>query len=190
MTASAAVSNRPKVKQRPGDRVFAGATRVASYVILVALAGVAVFLTVEGLPALGALMLLGRWDAVWSMPPEFQSAAAGARAWGPVEPEPILLGLLLGSGVSALVSWRQLRRRGRIGYLGRPPRLPQHPRELPTAALLALSAGAAEELYFRLALPLLVTIVSGSAVAGFVLGSFFVGMPAWRTGPPMPHSFP
>ena len=54
MTASTAVSNRPRVKQRPGDRVFAGATRVASYVILVALAGVAVFLTVEGLPALGA----------------------------------------------------------------------------------------------------------------------------------------
>jgi phosphate transport system permease protein len=42
------------VKQRPGDRVFAGATRVASYVILVALAGVAIFLTAEGLPALGA----------------------------------------------------------------------------------------------------------------------------------------
>lgn len=54
MTASTAVSNRPRVKQRPGDRVFAGLTRVASYVILVALAGVAIFLTVEGLPALGA----------------------------------------------------------------------------------------------------------------------------------------
>ena len=54
MTASTAVSNRPKVKQRPGDRVFAGATRLASYVILVALAGVAIFLTAEGLPALGA----------------------------------------------------------------------------------------------------------------------------------------
>ena len=54
MTASTAVPNRPKVKQRPGDRVFAGSTRLASYVILVALAGVAIFLTAEGLPALGA----------------------------------------------------------------------------------------------------------------------------------------
>jgi phosphate transport system permease protein len=43
-----------RVKQRPGDRVFAGLTRGAGYVILVALAGVAVFLTVEGFPALGA----------------------------------------------------------------------------------------------------------------------------------------
>jgi phosphate transport system permease protein len=44
----------PKVKQRPGDRVFAGATRAAGYVILIALAGVAIFLTAKGLPALGA----------------------------------------------------------------------------------------------------------------------------------------
>lgn len=55
MTASTAVSkDPPKVKQRPGDRVFAGSTRAAGYVILIALAGVAIFLTVEGLPALGA----------------------------------------------------------------------------------------------------------------------------------------
>jgi phosphate transport system permease protein len=54
VTASTAVTNRPRGKQRPGDRVFAGATRAAGYVILVALAGVAVFLIVEGLPALGA----------------------------------------------------------------------------------------------------------------------------------------
>jgi phosphate transport system permease protein len=47
-------NNPPKVKQRPGDRVFAGSTRAAGYVILIALAGVAIFLTAKGLPALGA----------------------------------------------------------------------------------------------------------------------------------------
>jgi phosphate transport system permease protein len=41
-------------RQRPGDRIFAGTTRAAGVVILVALAGVAVFLTLEGLPALSA----------------------------------------------------------------------------------------------------------------------------------------
>jgi len=55
VTASTAVPNNPpKVKQRPGDRVFAGSTRAAAYVILIALAGVAIFLTAKGLPALGA----------------------------------------------------------------------------------------------------------------------------------------
>lgn len=43
-----------KVKRRKGDLVFAGATRAAGLVILAALAGVAIFLTLEGLPALQA----------------------------------------------------------------------------------------------------------------------------------------
>ncbi len=41
-------------RRRPGDLVFSGTTRAAALVILVTLAGVAVFLTIEGLPALGA----------------------------------------------------------------------------------------------------------------------------------------
>jgi phosphate transport system permease protein len=55
VTATTAVPNKPpRVKQRPGDRVFAATTRAAGYVILIALAGVAIFLTAKGLPALGA----------------------------------------------------------------------------------------------------------------------------------------
>ena len=52
MTASTAVQKRPRAKQRPGDRIFAGATRTAGFVILVALAGVAIFLVAEGLPVM------------------------------------------------------------------------------------------------------------------------------------------
>jgi phosphate transport system permease protein len=40
--------------RRVGDRVFAGLARSAGLVILVALAGVAIFLTVQGVPAVGA----------------------------------------------------------------------------------------------------------------------------------------
>ena len=47
-------SRADRPRQRPGDRVFAGSTRAAGILILVALAGVAVFLTVEGAPALNA----------------------------------------------------------------------------------------------------------------------------------------
>ena len=51
-----AVTGRPvtRPKQRRGDRLFSGATRIAALLILLALAGVAVFLAVEGLPALKA----------------------------------------------------------------------------------------------------------------------------------------
>jgi phosphate transport system permease protein len=43
-----------RASQRPGDRVFAGTARAAGLLILVALAGVAAFLTIEGLPAFSA----------------------------------------------------------------------------------------------------------------------------------------
>jgi len=54
MAASVAAPRRPRVKQRAGDRIFSGATRAAGLLILVALAGVAIFLTVEGIPAFSA----------------------------------------------------------------------------------------------------------------------------------------
>ena len=48
-------TTKPKVtRQRRGDKVFSNATRVAGLIIMLALAGVAIFLTVEGLPALNA----------------------------------------------------------------------------------------------------------------------------------------
>jgi phosphate transport system permease protein len=50
----ATTSGRPRARQRAGDRIFSGATLAAGLVILVALAGVAIFLTLEGLPALHA----------------------------------------------------------------------------------------------------------------------------------------
>lgn len=43
-----------KVKQRPGDVIFSKATVFAGSIILVILAGVAVFLIIQSLPALGA----------------------------------------------------------------------------------------------------------------------------------------
>ena len=49
---SARTTGRPP--QRPGDRIFAGGTRAAGIVILIALAGVAVFLVAEGLPGITA----------------------------------------------------------------------------------------------------------------------------------------
>ena len=48
------VTGPRRTRQRPGDRIFAGIARAAGLVILVALAGVAVFLTAEGLPAFSA----------------------------------------------------------------------------------------------------------------------------------------
>ena len=51
VTATARPKRTPK---RKGDLVFSGAARIAALTILVALAGVAIFLTLEGIPALDA----------------------------------------------------------------------------------------------------------------------------------------
>jgi phosphate transport system permease protein len=47
-----ATARRPR--QRRGDLIFSGAARVAALTIMVALAGVAIFLTIEGIPAVDA----------------------------------------------------------------------------------------------------------------------------------------
>jgi phosphate transport system permease protein len=73
--------------QRPGDRVFAGVARGAGVAILVALAGVAIFLTLQGAPAITA-------------PPEAMSGKSGIvlYVW------PLLFGTLLAALLAMLVA--------------------------------------------------------------------------------------
>jgi membrane protease YdiL (CAAX protease family) len=58
--------------------------------------------------------------------------------------------------------------------IGRAPRLPKTARELPGAAVLAVSAAVTEELYFRLLLPLLLVPLIG-ATAAFVAAALLFG---------------
>jgi phosphate transport system permease protein len=51
---SALTAGRTGSSRRWGDRIFTGATKAAALLILLSMAGVAVFLAVEGSPALGA----------------------------------------------------------------------------------------------------------------------------------------
>jgi membrane protease YdiL (CAAX protease family) len=136
-----------------------------------------------GLPAVVALLLLGRAGALTTMPAEFSPATAFVRRFAPIEAWSVLLGLALGGVLGALIAWRRLRRGKGLASLGRPPRLPRARGELPAAALLALSAGVAEELYFRLALPLLIALVSGSAWVGFAVAAAAFGAVHRYQGP-------
>jgi phosphate transport system permease protein len=60
-------SEKPKVVNRPADRIFSGATVTAGSLILVALAAVAVFLLAQSLPALTVdpTTLKGEPDTFW-----------------------------------------------------------------------------------------------------------------------------
>lgn len=129
-----------------------------------------------GLPALTALLLLGRLDALWRLPPELATATALARSWGRFQTWPILVGLAIGSALGAVVAWWRARRGRRPLQLGRPARLPSRAGELPGALVLAASAGMAEEVYFRLLLPLLIAMVSGSALLGVGAAALLFGL--------------
>ena len=129
-----------------------------------------------GLSAGLALVLLGRADAAWRMPNEIRMAAwslglpadadAGLLLWLGGS---LLLGIVLGL---ALLWWRRRRGKSPIGLAYRSPAAAQAPGERLPAALLALSAGLSEELFFRLVLPLLVALVTGSALLGFAVSLF------------------
>lgn len=83
--SATATARRPK--QRRGDLIFSGTTRLAAILILVALAGVAIFLTVEGLPALDAPP--GKLGGAESL---------GAFVW------PLLFGTLLAAVIALVIA--------------------------------------------------------------------------------------
>lgn len=136
------------------------------------------------LPTILALALLGRLDALHTLPAEFGGVRALVLGWtGPVNVRDMLghaaVGLLLGGSLAA---WRA-RRGGRPWRVGDVSSvLPRNRAELAGAAAASLVAGVAEELFFRLLLPLLVALATGNALAGFALGALLFGLSHWYQG--------
>lgn len=126
-----------------------------------------------GLSSLFALAVLGRLEAAWLIPFELWRAARSLGLPGDADAGMVLwLGgtLLVGMALGqALLWWRGRRGKAPIGLAYRSPAAAQATGERLPAVLLAVSAGVSEELFFRLALPLLVALVTGSALLGFVL---------------------
>ena len=123
-----------------------------------------------GATSLVALALIGRVEAVAVLPPELHGAFGILPLDGVALRETALSiggGFLLGAGLVAVSLWRRWRV---IGPTYRSPAIARSRRETGAALLLAASAGVAEELFFRLTVPLLAAIVTGSAAIGCVLG--------------------
>lgn len=118
------------------------------------------------LPALAAMLLIGRAEALVVMPSEFLVAGwtGTARDLLPALAGGVAGGTVIGA-VLARRRWRRTGRRGlmlgEIGWIN-----PRNRRELGWTTLLAMLAGVSEELFFRLALPLLATLATGSLIAG------------------------
>ncbi|OJU19292.1 MULTISPECIES: CPBP family intramembrane glutamic endopeptidase [unclassified Sphingomonas] len=139
------------------------------------------------LPALVMLALVGEWRALSEMPASFAALAVsfGIEGWitpgdGWILSIGALAGTVIGSGL-AWLRWRRKRKRGPIfGELGW--LLPRDRADLAWGVVLSLTAGVTEELFFRLALPLLATLATGSALAGLLLAAILFAGAHWYQG--------
>ena len=135
-----------------------------------------------GVPSVVLLGVAGRWPALWRLPPEFADARAligvdGIDAAGRLS---LLgagaIGVSVGVFAGVLVTaWRAWRGRPEGTLFGDARAVLPRPGELGWAAVVAVTAGVTEEAYFRLLLPLLTALATGSALAGFVGATLLFG---------------
>ncbi|MBV9929902.1 MAG: CPBP family intramembrane metalloprotease [Alphaproteobacteria bacterium] len=131
--------------------------------------------------AVVVLALLGRIDALWRMPPEFAPLARVVAMRLSREDHFLLFviggafgGGLLGASLAPLLKKRRAPEPVVIGDIA--PLMPRNAMERRWTALLALNAGPAEEVFFRLLLPLVFTLATGRPLAAFIVAGVVFGL--------------
>lgn len=135
------------------------------------------------LPPIIGLALLGRIDAIATMPYELWPASAWLRIDQPaIEIDPILTwvfvaAVLVSVPLGALLTWRRLRRgKGVPASLGHiSALLPRDRDEVMLGAAISLAAGIGEELFFRLLLPVLLAAFI-DAIAAVLIAVLLFGL--------------
>lgn len=89
---------------------------------------------------------------------------------------PIAIGLFFCMVLSVAIKWRQIKKSLAPGAGQDQALIPRNRREATLALLLSLNAGFSEELFFRLALPLLFLQVTGSLTVSLVLSMLAFGL--------------
>jgi membrane protease YdiL (CAAX protease family) len=137
--------------------------------------------------AIACLAILGRLRTLKTLPPEFNALADQLRAMIPAAQVPsagfmvgfggaLLAGLLGGIIVASMIAKKRNRNSGPIMIGDIESLLPRNAPETACTALLSLNAGLCEELFFRLLLPLLLTLTIGNATAAFAIAAFIFGL--------------
>ena len=126
-----------------------------------------------------ALWIAGRISDLWRMPPEF--APAVAQLSGDVS-APGLFGMAFGAtfviGLLLITA-----RRARRGQAPKPrgagdilALMPRNGSERVWLALLPINAGVTEEIFYRLVIPLLLCVVTGSLIGALIAGCLIFGL--------------
>lgn len=132
------------------------------------------------------LFAIGRIRTLASPPAEF--ALLAGRFDHQFDPGfvPILIGAVIGGAVAGAVLGGLLSRRRKkpqpkaLGDIE--PLFPRNRQEARWTALLGANAGVGEELFFRLMLPLLIALVSGSAIFAFASAGLIFGLVHFSQG--------
>lgn len=139
------------------------------------------------LGGIAILVLIGRAEALFHFPPEF-AALRGTWLADDAAPDdwPAFLGLIgeIALGALAIYAvWRFLLGKRSQPVIGKVAHLfPRNRAEALASILPALNAGFSEEIFFRLALPLLATLATGSAWAGVAIAATAFGLVHWYQG--------
>ena len=126
------------------------------------------------------LLIVGRPEAVLAMPEPFHPLAANFIREVPSESAEEMFGFAIGAafglGLLALIYYFRLRKVVDAVAGDIEPLLPRNRRERLAVVPLCLNAGFSEELFFRLALPLLAADVTSSAAIGFTIALAAFGL--------------
>ena len=145
-------------------------------------------LALFGIGGYGLLLSLGRIDALWDLPAEFTKLIAPfevARQSENSASDSLLgmaIGIALGLTVPAII-WRNRLKKMRQPVIGDiEALLPRNRKEIAASVPLALNAGISEEIFYRVALPILALEATGSVVASILISIAAFGLAHWYQG--------
>lgn len=132
-----------------------------------------------GIPLIG-LTLIGRLDALWDFPPEFWPVAIELPAIDSEALAPLALGAAIGVAIVVIAVLIRNRVAPRKVKHAAPPKIaPLMPRNRAEALHLVpliLNAGVAEEVFFRVYLPLLLVLAGLNAMIAFAAVTVIFGL--------------
>jgi uncharacterized protein len=141
-----------------------------------------------GIGGVALLLAIGRIEALWVFPSDFAGASAPIRAVADPAGSSVermlgmAIGLAIGLSVTALV-WKMRLRKIRQPVVGDiEALLPRNRKEVLACIPLAINAGISEEIFFRVALPLLALMATGSVTAAIAISIAAFGLAHWYQG--------
>ena len=132
-----------------------------------------------GLPLLG-LALLGQIEALWRFPAVFAPLVIGLPDFG--TGDSLMLGMMAGALIGGGLLGALLRLKPRkkpaptVPGLDITPMMPRNRAELLRVIPLTVNAGISEEIFFRLYLPLLITLCGASPAFAFIAATLIFGL--------------